>query len=490
MVFRGDARTARRLHPLEKALLIVTAIHLCFLPWAFGGMTRNPWPEWVSLGMAAVGFALALTNRHYTEENAREGEFDLVMWPKLVRFPLFWLGLLLLAYMAVQSLNPAWEYSGTALNWSMVPIGHITWLPAGQRAPFGEMNGWRLMLIYAAPWLTVCSLWVGITRRVTLLALLTTLAANGAVLALLGVVERVTSNGKILWLVTSPNRFYISSFVYKNHAGAYFNLVLAVSCSLLYWHFSRTGRRSERANPAPIFAFCAMLDGLIVLLSYARMATILLMVFVLVAAVAGLVWQARAEAGSRNPVAMLLLGAVLLLFGAGGLLFLDSGKLVAKMELLGSGDYIQSVEGRELATKATWEMAKDNLLTGWGAGSFWHYFPMYQQRYPVIYNLPNGKGHWSWEYAHDDFVQILAELGLVGAAIFVAGAAYWVFKLLQYGIFARPHALLIVFGLLLQLVNSASDLLLYCPAILVTSCVLWTLTARWVEFEDNRSGKD
>src|SRR5471032_2145472 len=56
MVFRGDSRAPRRLHPLEMALLTVTAVHLCFLPWAFGGMTKHPWPEWVSLGLAAVGF--------------------------------------------------------------------------------------------------------------------------------------------------------------------------------------------------------------------------------------------------------------------------------------------------------------------------------------------------------------------------------------------------------------------------------------------------
>ncbi len=486
MVFRGETRMPRRLHPLEKALLVVTATHLCFLPWAFGGMTKNPWPEWVSLGLALLGFGLALVNRHYTEVHAREGEFDLVMWPKLVRFPIFWLGLVLLTYMAVQNLNPALLYVGDGSHWTIVNIDHVRWLPAGLQAPFGDMNGWRLMLIYASPWLTVCSLWVGITRRYTLLALLATLTVNGALLALLGILEKVAPNGKIFWLVASPNVHFVSSFVYKNHAGAYFNLILSVGCGLVYWYFSRSERRMERSNPAPVFAFCAVLTGLIVLMSYARMATILLMIYIAVAAVGFLVRQIRAGAEGRNPMVLLLLGGVLLLFVGGGVLFLDHGQSLQYIGRLSSTDQNMSVEGREEADKATWEMAKDNLVTGWGAGSFYHYFPMYQQRYPFIYKLPNGKGNWNWEYAHNDFLQILAELGLVGAVVFLSGTAYWCFKLFQHDIHARPHALLVVFGLGLLLLNSWTDLQLYCPAVLVTWCVLWTLTVRWVEFEDSR----
>jgi len=486
MVFRGDARAPRPLHPLEKALLVFTALHLIFLPWAFGGMTKNPWTVWVSLVFSLTGFTLALINRHYTEVHAREGEFDLVMWPKLVRFPIFWLGLILLTYMAIGNLNPALQYVGTGTTWTIVNVAHIRWLPSGLDAPFTDMNGWRLILIYVSPWLTVCSLWVGITRRYTVLALLSTLALNGAALALLGILERVAPNDKIFWLVHSPNGHFVSSFVYKNHAGAYFNLMLAVSCALVQWNFARNERRMDRANPAPIFAFCAVLTGLIVLLSYARMATVLLMLFIVVAATGAIIRQIRVGTEGRRPFVVLLLGVVLLLFVGGGVVFLDHGQSLEHMEELASAGQSMSVEGRELAARATWEMAKDNLVTGWGAGSFYHYFPMYQQRYPFIYSMGPGRPNWNWEYAHNDYLQILAELGLVGAGIFVAGAVYWGCKFFQYGIYERPHALVLMLGLALLMLNSWTDLQLYCPAILVTWCVLWLLTARWIEFEDNR----
>ena len=124
-----------------------------------------------------------------------------------------------------------------------------------------DMNAWRMILLYAAPWLTVCSLWVGITRRITVLGLLSVLAVDGAVLAR-GHCRACESRQRP---DASPypqgpaNNLVVSAFVYKNHAGAYFNLMLAVSLALACWHFSRSARRAERANPVPIlFPLCGL----------------------------------------------------------------------------------------------------------------------------------------------------------------------------------------------------------------------------------------
>ncbi len=493
MVFRGETRTPRQLHPLEKALLLVTATHLCFLPWAIGGMTNNPWPLWISLVFAVLGFVLALVPRQYTEAHAREGEFKLVMWPKLVRFPIFWLGLVLLLFMTVQALNPAFRYYNTGRIWSIEPVAATTWLPTGVEAPmngrlgFEDMNAWRMILMYAAPWLTVCSLWVGITRRLTLLALFATLAVNGAVLALVGMVEIVhPGQGQILWLVDAPK--HVSTFVYKNHAGAYFNLVLAVCAALIHWHFSRSERRLERTNPAPLFVFCAVLVAMMTLLSHSRMATILMMVFLLVSMIGFGVRRSLSGTENRNPAMLGVLGVVLVLFVGLGVYYLDQDKVVERMESLGSErEYTTTVERRLEVDQGTWAMVKDRPLTGWGAGSFRYVFQtLYRNRYPLLVQ-PAEAGHgWRWDYAHNDHLQILAELGLFGALLLLAGTAYWLFKLFRHEIFSRPHALLVLLGLLLLLVHSVVDLQLYCPAVLLTWCVLWVLTTRWVEFEDSR----
>src|SRR3954465_6829316 len=98
------AKTTRgKVHPLELAALGVVGAHLVFLPWALGGM--RPWAHFISLGLALIGFAVALLPRNYTEEYTGSTRFRLLTWPKLIKFPIFWLGLLLLAYITIQGLN-------------------------------------------------------------------------------------------------------------------------------------------------------------------------------------------------------------------------------------------------------------------------------------------------------------------------------------------------------------------------------------------------
>lgn len=496
-VFRGDNRAPRKLHPLEQALLVVTALHLCFIAWAIGGMTREMWPIWTGLAFGVVGFMLSLINRHYTAEHAREGEFKLVMWPKLVRFPIFWLGLLLLAYIAIQSANPALRYINDGQFWRVASIGHIEWLPTGVDAPMTEtgpgrpwevMNGWRMLAIYAAPWLTVCALWVGVTRRVTLVALFGVIAVNGGLLALVGALQKAAGNDKLLWLVTARNNYFVASFPYKNHAGAYFNLVLAVSIALTFWYFTRGERRSGGANPAPLYGLCGVLAVLIVLLSLARVATILMVVFLALMLVAGGLWLARSSADSGSRAVAVLLGLMLLVFIGGGVAFLDKGQAMEKLERLADSERKPSIEDRLVAQKATWDMFRDKWLTGWGAGSFRYYFPVYQQHYPSIYMLPDGRRRENsrWEYAHNDYLQTLAELGVIGGGLIAAGLAFWALKLLRHGALTRPHLLILLLGQGLLLANAWTDLPLYCPAVLLTWCVLWVLTARWAEFEDHR----
>lgn len=114
------AKTKRlKIHPLEVALLWVVALHLIFLPWAIGGMRL--WGQLISLGFAVVTFALALIPRHYTEEHTGANSFRLVMWPRLIRFPLCWIGLLLLGYIVLQGINPAWIYRTDGINWLIDP---------------------------------------------------------------------------------------------------------------------------------------------------------------------------------------------------------------------------------------------------------------------------------------------------------------------------------------------------------------------------------
>ena len=185
-------------------MLTVVGAHLVFLPWALG--TMRPWAQFISAGLAAVGMILALVPRRCTGERIAAGPLRLRTWPKLIRFPIFWIGLALLGFVAAQGMNPAWIYRTDGENWWMEAIAHRAWLPAGVSAPFEKWNQWRLLLIYASAWLTVCAIWIAFTRRRTLRHLLVAVALNGTLLALFGVVQQQLGNGKIFWTMGRQGR--------------------------------------------------------------------------------------------------------------------------------------------------------------------------------------------------------------------------------------------------------------------------------------------
>lgn len=241
-MFRGEhSKTSLLLHPQEKALVTVVGLHLSFLPWALG--TMHVWSQAISFAAALVAFVLALWPRTYTPEYAREGHFRLLMWPRLLRFPLTWIGLLLLGYVLVQALNPAWDfYRFPNGSWMMKPLVTIPWLPHGMRTPFEMMNPWRMLMIYTSAWLLVCSLWVGLTRRTALQALIVIVIVNGTALAVLGLLQRMTGGPKMLWGLLDREGYYFATIIYKNHAGAYFNLILGVIASAFVYAFARQTR--------------------------------------------------------------------------------------------------------------------------------------------------------------------------------------------------------------------------------------------------------
>lgn len=129
------AKTKRlKIHPLESLLLWVVSAHLVFLPWAIGGMSE--WAQWISLGFAVLGFGVSLIPRRYTEEETGSNVFRLVMWPRLAKFPLWWLGLALLALVTIQGLNPAWRFETDGKGWWLRAIPSTAWLPTGVDVPF------------------------------------------------------------------------------------------------------------------------------------------------------------------------------------------------------------------------------------------------------------------------------------------------------------------------------------------------------------------
>jgi len=476
------AKTKRlAIHPLEKAALWVITAHLIFLPWALG--TMHPWSQVISCGLSVIGFMLALIPRNYTEEHTGSAPFRLLMYPKLLRFPIFWTGLLLLGLVVCQALNPAWEYRSDGRVFWMQAVPHHDWLPQGVTAPFEKWNQWRMLVIYSSALLTACSLWVAFTRRRTVQYFLTTLAFNGLLLALLGITQRVLNTGKIFGLLDFPGAVPFATFVYKNHGAEYLNLVLAVTCGLAGWYYLRGIRRMEKSNPSGVLAFFATCIAVGIVTSYARGATLIMMVFLFSAIAAFIIHQIRLPREARHPVVMVMLILVFGYFLKTGFEAVRAGQAWDRMEE-GLARKDTSLESRERATKASMEMLEEHWKTGVGAGSFRFLFPIYQHHYPALIRWPNGRPMY-WEHAHNDVVQLPIELGAAGMVLVVVASAFWGISLLRGYFWQNPLSACIVLGLFLLVVHSWWDFPFQCSAILITWSSLWPIATMWARFEES-----
>jgi hypothetical protein len=477
--FRASTKRLK-IHPLERAALIIVSINLVALPWAIGGMRL--WSQIPSLILAAIGFFVSLQPRHYTEEHTGSNRFRLIMWPKLLRFPLFWLGLLLLGYITIQNLNPAWTWRSDGKVWWMLKIPYKEWLPGGVEAPLDRWGPWRIVMIYAATWLTVCTTWVAFTRRRTIQLLFLTLAVNGFVLAIFGLAQRLLSNGKMFWFWNAPSGTFFSSFVYKNHAGAYFNLALAVICGLGGWYYLRGMRRLDKSNPAGVFAFLATCVAVAVLVSYARGATFVMLAFLVITVAGFVIHQITVPNPNRKPVIAVVLIIIFGYFLKTGLEAVQSH--LAWSRLTDTAAHLEaSLEDRTMATKASIEMLKDNWKLGTGAGSFRFLFTPYQQRHPEIWAHPDGARMW-WEHAHNDLVEFPIELGVPGVALIALAFGWLALQLVRYFFWQNPMSLCLALGLLLLVGYAWFDFPFQCPAILMLWWVMAVAAVMWAQLEE------
>lgn len=465
--------SAAGLHPRETALLSVVSLHLVLLPWALG--TMQVWSQCLSLGLGMLSLILALLPRSHPGPLPAGSPRHEQTLPTLLRFPLFWSGLIFLLYTAVQGLNPAWTHVPTSSGFWLKGTSHVPWLPTGTRTPFADSSPWRALVIYGSVWLSACATWAGLTRRHALRTLLVVLAINAFLLAVLGLLQRAGHADKIFWSWTPPAEYFVSSFIYRNHAGAYFNLMLAVASALAFAYFSR------RSGAGAMFVFFSAVIAEIVLCSFSRGAISLMAVFL--AATAGFIGrQILAAPASRRPRrSTLLAGAALVLTMIGGLFLFQPERLVGRMKDLRAEVDAGSGNTRIQLDEATWSMFLDEPVLGWGAGSFRYIFPGYQVRHPGIMVARDSGRHLIFEHAHNDYLELLAEYGVVGSGILASGLVLCLVRLIRLGVWREPPVLFLLAGCLITMAHAAFDFPFANPAVLITWACLWPVMLRWLE---------
>ena len=468
-------------HPLESALVGVTALHLCFLPWALGAM--HPWSQLTSLGFAIVSFILAALPRNNGADFCDSPRTR--HWPakRLIRSPAFWAALVFLGYIAIQGMNPCWQFFRDENSWWLEPVDHLAWLPSGVAAPFDLTNPWRALVIFASLTLLVSSVWVGFSRRKSYHTLFTLLAANAGLLALFGLVQHLSGAKRIYWSYVASNDSFVASFIYPNHAGPYLYLMAAVAIALARWHHQRARRRLENPGPASLFLFFAGCCSLLVIFSYSRMSIILLLTLTLLVAVTLVMKLLRRTGPARDraefwPLALTF--SALLCIGLVTLRTERARDRFAEM-LTNSGE----VRAHALARQAATDMLRDHWLSGWGAGCFRYGFPKYTKKFPEIHLLDNGPRR-IWEHAHDDLLEFPIEFGVVGLLPLVGLLGYGSWRLYRLRFWRNVVSLTLVLGCGLVLLHAWVDFVFQNPAVLLTWSVLFAGAVRWTELDQPR----
>lgn len=414
-----------RVVPREWAVALSGGLTLAFTAWGLGGVVA--WSLHAMLIGGLLTFVLALFPLPRLNFSPFALHFSPFSGPgvkRLLRFPAFWLSLAFLLYLGIGAINPAAAVVRDERGWWVeaiqAPLG--TWLPTSVRSDYEPMNAFRVLASFTAAFTLMWGLWIGITRRKVALLVLWTFTLSGAGMSLVAILQHLSNADAVLWSVPTSNPHFWGSFFYRNQGAAYLNLIL-VACGFLFFYHAKNAKEAGHTGGPHLLLFC--LFGLVALsvgLALSR-GGILFAACISLTFFGFLTIYALQSIFHSQNIILSLIPLVLLLGAAySTVCYIDVDAIRHRF-----GDIEATVKDTErndrvIATRATWEMAQDRILLGWGGGSFRYIFPMYQQKYPEIFysNWFKWKGETGrqvYRYAHNDIVQFLAEYGAIGCGL-------------------------------------------------------------------------
>lgn len=465
-----EAPPARR----ETLVAIFAGANLIFTPWAVAGQPL--WAQWVSLGLALPAF-LCL----FLPWMSRRSPPVIASWRALRRCFPFWAGLALMLLFLVQGLNPAYQVEFDSATWLVIPTAHNAKLPSGVASPFmrpsgsapAGMNAFRTMLLFAGPWLTFCALWCGVFHRSLVRRLTFVVLCSAFALAVFAIGMRASQAQFLYGSIPVSLASTFGPFMYQNQASAFFCLMWLM-CStfvLTEWRAATSGRRTGGIH-LPAAAGCVLLCGAaLASWSFSAVATVVLALPVMVVAAyrirRDLRGDGRGDTGLTSYAGMVVTACLMILVGA--LAFSGDfqgavAKVRAKICRIEKGE----LDDRAPLREATRLMYRDaHPLWGYGAGSYRWVSPRYFAQ--VDYFMKDGRLAARAEYAHCDWLQILAEWGIYGLGVVIAGLVWLAFKLRLAIGRMLPHAWPLAVGLTILVLHAAFDYLIFNPAILMSA---------------------
>jgi O-antigen ligase len=453
----------------EWLVCIFATLTLVFTAWSLGG-----YKTWALHLLFAGGLGTFLASvvpmpRSWNGYDQQHG--NLKNFKRLLLQPFFWAGLCFLVYILIQYSNPSIVQVYGEKSWWVErmtpPLG--TNLPSSVKADYETMNALRTFVIQASAICLACGILVGIQRRKSTLIILWSFVISGVTMSFVAILQKLSGTDKILWVVEVLNKNPWGTFAYRNQGAAFLILVSMILGALYFFYLNRSKKYLKEGGPHFVcFLFIFLLYSSI-WLALSRGGIILGSIFFLVVCILAFFHNIKLLSFGGSLISTSVCLTIILIGSFFMTQFFNWSQLSQRAKnLVAISQNIESYD-RTLSTKATWEMAQDRLTYGWGGGSFRYIFPIYQKNYNSIwYYKYNDKRGWYWRkiyhYAHNDWVQFVAEYGIVGC-LFLGGMFLCLMSATVSLFFFNKSSAFIMFGgLILIFVHNFVDFIFSSPA--------------------------
>lgn len=433
------------------------AFLLAYTTWAWAGL--RPSFHWVGVGAAGVLLAGAVW--HAPRAVARD--------------PVFYLGLAFLGLLAIQWANAGrYQYFDVGYQrWMFTPPPWRNWPSAFDRQEALQMLNW-----FFPAWVLLLALRAPAWPRRHLRRFLLFLAFNAGLLAIFGLVQFLSGTRAIYWIQPLKGDFF-ASFAYGNHVAPYFLLTGSLAAGLLFaelldGHDHETGSHAKRLrHPVRVAALAVtfLLCLLAAVLGFSRAGVILAGASVVFIAGYGWMrgwplWSApeRVKFSALTVAALVALLAVAVDLGAHGI----KKQFTPAKAPPGMGDTTRERIDLELGGRPRYARAAVAvwLEQPWfGVGGWGFKYRVADYIPPEAWKglMTDGRAN-----VHVDFLQFLAEFGVVGAGLMAGIVVGMLPAWFRPGVKRRALWLLGGWGLGLTVVFSLVDIPFRSPAILYT----------------------
>ena len=450
-------------------------------PWTYRWLDYICFPAFALLGSAIAAFLLS---RDLMSRPAAELRHE------LFRSVPFWAGVALFTYFAVQDFNAwgivvdreaFWAKQGLpgieVGKFDIRPQPYLTWLPSGLNAPFSAadtsqppMNAWRQMMVLGAPWLLFCALHAGLRRRrgYVVLAWLTVFIA--CAVGAFGFLNQV-SNGSILGYPVPYNTYIFGTFMSRTHAGVYLYLHAGIALGLTFWHIRRAGDNALRGGPHLVAAFVAFGLALLATLTKSTATAIAVVALFVLALPSVYYFGFPGSRGSRRQIFMVT-GAALFFSAAIILAVADLNPMIGRFKMKVATYQQVGTDDRAPFRRATLALISEGgwqgrAWIGYGAGSYRWISPPYQAQQKEL--LRDGKLYIRVIHAHNDWLEMLADWGILGLLPVLAALAWLGRRLVRAFHSGHPETYPLALALWLLMAHATVDLLFWFTPLMFTA---------------------